>query len=533
MIAALRAAAAAATGRARLRAAALAVLVTLAGCGHSAPLGPQPATGAERLRVVVVVVDSLMPHEVTPALTPRLAALKAAGTFYEESRAIFIAETIPNHVAMMTGVYPDRNGIFSNDYLDFTVTPPEEFDLSAPEKLTANTLFTWIDRQCRVSGVAPQIRTAATLSKKYLFEVFAGDAANPALPNESPNVFNVQPDSYWNPQDSPSYVPSPSEHTPDTPTMDQALTQLAEDDPDFFFINLGDVDRLAHASGADVRSAALAEADAQVGRLVDELVALGRWPHTVLFVVSDHGMDYSAPGPFDVISTQAALDNLAACTLPMQAIVSGEGTESIYVLDRTAPQAERQTAQRAARACLLGTQDCAALCPGAYAPINWSNIETAWYREDDFLDAAGNMPLSLRAAHPSSGDLVLTAAMGAKFGEPDPSSPSAQIPGNHGHPATFRNTFLIAGGSPWVKPAQSIAPSVASPVPLDRLPEQSETIDVAPTVAWLMGLRIEPEGFPDFPARTQGFDGRILKEAFVQFDADANAPSPSDCGRFD
>lgn len=508
-----------------------AVLATGCGSADSPPSAPLPPN---RLTVVVAVVDSLMPHEITAAATPRLAALKAAGTFYEESRSVFIAETIPNHVAMMTGVVPSRSGIFSNDYLDFSVDPPEELDLSAPEKLTANTLFTWIDRQC---GSGPtEVRTGATLSKKYLYEVFAGDAADPDRDNEDADVFNVPPDSYWDPRTSDAYIPSPSEHTPDVPTMDQALAQLP--DVDFHFINLGDVDRLAHASGEQARATALVEADAQVGRLVDALEAAGRWESTVMIVLSDHGMDYSPAGPANAISTQATLDALGACHEPMQAIVSGEGSESIYVLDRAAAPADRQAALRAARACLLGTQDCATLCAGATRPLNAERIAAAWYNADDALDPDGTMPASIQSRHPGAGDLVLTAADGYKFAEPNALDSSGQIPGNHGHPATFRNTMLVTGGSAWVKKGLSVAPSVTPPDPaalewlLARLPEQAETIDVAPTVAWLLGLDIADSDFPDYAQRSAGFDGRVLTDAFTQFDAGADAPPPTRCGRF-
>lgn len=504
-------------------AAALAVAALVAGgCGDSDPV--ERAPGSQRLTVVVLVVDSLMPEEITAA-TPNLNALKAGGTFYTESRSVFIAETIPNHVAMMTGVYPSRSGIVSNEWLDFSVDPPEEKDLSQPEKLRARTLFTWIKGRC--GGV----RTGATLSKKYLYEIFAGDAADPARANDDPDVFNLPPDSYWNPQDSDAYLPSPSEHTPDAPTMEQALTQLP--DVDFFFINLGDVDRLAHASGADARNAALTDADAQVGRLVTALQDAGRWERTVLFLVSDHGMDYSPPGPAAAISTQGTLDALGACFEPMVAMAGGEGADSLYVLDRAAPLADRQAALRAARGCLMGTADCATLCAGATRPANADNIAVAWYNVDDALDPAGTMPASVRSRDVNGGDLILAAGDGGKFAEPDLGNANGQIPGNHGHPETLRSTFLIAGGSPWVKKGQVIAPSSASPGLLDRLPEQSETIDVAPTVAWLLGLDLQAAEFPDYPGQANGFDGRILKEAFAQFDGNPDAEPPSVCGRYD
>lgn len=497
----------------------------LSACGNSGSPAPSgggvtPAPGSEQLTVAVVVVDSLMPDEITAA-TPNLQALKAGGTFYAESRSVFSAETIPNHVAMMTGVYPARNGIVTNNFLDFGVTPVEERDLSVPEELTANTLFTWIKQQCVDSGINPDIRTAATLSKKYLFEVFEGDAANPARANRNPRVNNVAPDTHWDPRSSPLYLPSPDEHTPDLPTMQQALTQLPG--ADFIFINLGDVDRSAHAAGPVPRAAVLSATDAQIGQLVDALETSGRWANTVMFLVSDHGMDFSLPISF--ISTQSTLDALGSCFAPMQAVDNG-GTNSIYVTDRSLPLADRRAALRAARACLLGTADCNTLCAGASRPLNAANIESAWYTTDDAGDAAGNMPANTVSRHPNLGDLVLAAVPGFRFSEPN--GAGNPIPGNHGHPVTLHNTFLVTGGSPWVKKGVTIAPSVPAPALLDRLPEQSENVDIAPTVNWLLGLGIRGRDFPE----GSGFDGRILKEAFTPFDASANAPSPTVCGRF-
>jgi len=483
---------------------------------------PAPGGGAKKLTVIVAVVDSLMPQDLTSA-TPNLNGLKTGGTFYAESRSVFSAETIPNHVAMMTGVYPRRNGIAANNFIDSGVNPPVERNLSLPEELTANTLFTWIRRKCVSSGINPEIKTGATLSKKYLFEVFAGDAADPARANRNPSVDNVQPDSYWDPRSSPAYIGSPDEHTPDLPTMQQALAQLPG--VDFLFISLGDVDRAAHAFVQAGRNAALPVTDAQVGRLISALQSAGRWENTVLFLVSDHGMDFTSPPSF--INVQPALTSLGACFKPMTAVDVG-GTNSIFVTDPTATPAEKQAAARAARACLMGTTACATLCAGASRPVNADKIGFAWYTQDDPADPDGTMPESIASKHPNLGNLVLTAMPGFRFSEP--SSSSNPILGTHGHLVTLRNTFIVAGGSPWVKKGQVIASSVSGPSPFDRLPEQSENVDLAPTIAWLLGLNIQSSDFPDGRG---SFDGRLLKEAFTQFDANPDAGSPTQCGRFD
>ncbi len=503
----------------------VACAAVLAACGSSVPedgraaVLPQP--DAKALTVVVAVVDSLMPSDIGPQ-TPTLQELIAQGTLYPESRSVFSAETIPNHVAMMTGVVPQRSGIPTNNFIDFDGSG-EERDLSLPEKLTAKTLFTFITDRCGAEGSPTHLRHGATLSKKYLYEIFAGDAADPQRQNDDPAVFNVAPASHWDPTSSPLYIGPGSEHTPDIPTMTQALTQLP--DLDFHFINLGDVDRSAHAGGEVARIAVLADTDLMLGRLVSQLQSEGRWDSTVLIVVSDHGMDYTLPGPVQGLSVQPLLNQMAACYAPMQAVQNG-GTDSIYVTDRTRPLAERQAAVRAVRACVLGTADCDALCAGASRPYNAENVAYGWYTQDDPTDPAGTMPDSIRSKHPHLGDLVLVAAGGLKFSEPDESG--NPIPGNHGQLATVHNFMLVTGGSPWVRKGQVVAASAANPGPLDRLPEQSETIDVAPTVAWLLGLGLRDRDFPD----GAGFDGRVLGEAFVQFDGTANPPSPSVCGRF-
>jgi ectonucleotide pyrophosphatase/phosphodiesterase family protein 5 len=512
------------------RAAGAAALALLGGCGNSDPVAP--AGEPRQLTVVVAVVDSLMPSDLELGTTPELNALKTGGTFYPESRAVYAAETIPNHVAMMTGVYPDRSGIPTNDFIDFASGSTEGVKLQIPEKLTATTLFTWIDQRCRATGVHAGFGTAATMSKSYLYEIFRGDAQDAVRANDNPDVFNAAPDTHWDPATAASYIPPPDGHTPDPQTMDQALLQLPA--ADFFFLNLGDVDRSAHAGGLAARNAALPETDTQVGRLVDQLVSSGRWENTVLFIVSDHGMDYSDAGPVTLISTQDMLDTVGACHgVPMSAVPSG-GTESIYVTDRALPLAQRQAALRQVRACLLDDPACSVGCMGAAAPMNAALIAGAWYTADDPADAAGSMPLVIESRHANLGDLTVFADATGKFGDPPGSDGylGGFIPGNHGHPLTLHNTLIVAGGSPWVKKGQVIAPSVASPTVYDRLPEQSENVDLAPTIAWLLGLSIEPGQFPDYPTFANGFDGRVLKEAFVQFDGNANAPSPTACGQF-
>ncbi len=516
-----------------------AAALALAACSGNGGFGGTPAPppdDAEKLTVVVVVLDSLMTTDLASGAMPNLQALADAGTLYEESRAMFSAETIPNHVAMMTGVVPSRSGIPTNNFWDKDVSPDAatDEDLSLPKELTANTLFTHIANRC------PNLKTGAALSKKYLFEIFCGDTpaaegdlscADVTYPNDNPAVHNRQPDNYWDPTGSPAYLPSPDEHTPDVATMQEALAQLP--DSDFLFINLGDIDRSAHAAGAEFRLLVSGDTDLQLGRLVDALQSSGRWDNTVMIVVSDHGMDYSPLG-LDAINVQPALDALAACGYePMFAVDNG-GTDSLYVTNLAATEDARRASLRAARACLVEPDGAAcAAVEAVCGPIDYTSSEllprarpivAGWYIEADPADPDGSMPASIMSAHENLGDLVLVAADGIKFSERNLSA--NPIPGNHGHLETIHNFMLVTGGSPLIRAGVSVAPSIADPGPLNRLPEQSENIDVAPTVAWLLGLNLDPGDFPD----GGGFDGRVLREAFVAFQTNPNASPPSSCG---
>ncbi|HYB99564.1 MAG TPA: alkaline phosphatase family protein [Candidatus Limnocylindrales bacterium] len=432
---------------------------------------------AGKLTVVVVVVDSLMPEElgqVSPA-TPALTAFRDAGTSFAESRAVFSGETIPNHVSMMTGVYPDRSGIPTNSYWNRTGTP-EERDLSLPSELEASTLFT------RIHSACPELRTAAALSKNYLYEVFSecGYSGTDCGGNDAPHVS-------FDPSQDPSYI-EPSGHTPDPTTMREALEYLPG--ADFLFINLGDVDRSGHidTSGPygppNARYAALADTDTQFAELIQALQDAGRWERTVMLVVSDHGMDWSTP--FDFVNLSPDLPE------GLFAIQAG-GTGSIYLVDATDPLRDQKLAD--ARALALAHEGVAA----------------AWYREPNPLDPGADtvLPDHLAARHANFGDLIVMAADGWRISEP--SSSSNPLPGNHGHKTTLHNTFIVGGGVPFVI-AQTVGDPDGNADHFLRAAEQSENIDVAATVGWLLGLDVGD------------MDGRPLTESFTL------AAPPSDCG---
>ncbi|HYC54645.1 MAG TPA: alkaline phosphatase family protein [Candidatus Binatia bacterium] len=454
--------------------------IAAAGLGMTAAAAAGVHAGtpaAEKLTVVVVVVDSLMPEELGQAVptTPELTAFRDAGTSYAESRSVFSAETIPNHVAMMTGVYPDRSGIPTNTYWNRSGIP-EERDLSLPSELEASTLFTRIHEAC------PNLTTAAALSKNYLYEVFSecGYSGTDCGGNDAPDVS-------FDPAADPTFI-EPSGHTPDATTIREAREYLPA--ADFLFVNLGDVDRSGHidVTGAlgppTARYAAMADTDALFGELVQDLVDAGRWDRTVMLVVSDHGMDWSTPDSFVNLTP-----DLPAGLFAIQA----GGTGSIYVVDPADPMRDQKLAD--ARALALAAE----------------GVADAWYRQPNPLDPGADtvLPDHLAARHENFGDLIVMAEEGWRISEP--SSSSNPLPGNHGHETTLHNTFIVGGGISFVR-SQTIGDPGGNLDHFVRASEQSENIDVAATVGWLLGIDVSD------------MDGRPLTESFTL------AAPPTDCG---
>ena len=390
----------------------------------SSALGADWAAAAMGRRVYVLVVDGCRPDEIDETLTPRMYALRAGGTHYPNARSLPVTETIPNHTMMMAGMRPDRTGVPANSVYDRSEQAVR--DLDRPSDLRAPTVLE------RLPSLG--LTTASVLSKEYLHGIFGNRATY-----------------RW----EPFPVVPVSGHAPDQLTMDAALAMLRDADPAMMFINLGDCDRVGHAditgtTLAAARSAALACADGQVGRFVDELQSSGRWAESVVVVLADHAMDWSYPDK--VVCLTSVLDADPRLAGRVQAVQNG-GADLLYW---TGPAAQRDQAVRRMRVLASGVEGVLSV----------------------------HEPGALRLG-PEAGDLVAYCRAGWRFSEPQPVS--NPIPGNHGHPATEPIPFFVAGGSPLVAPDVVSSRAVSA-------------VDVAPTVGSVFGL----------PAPDGGYDGSAL-----------------------
>jgi hypothetical protein len=427
----------------------------------------------DKTRVVVLVLDGLNIEEVP--LMPFVSSLAAEGTYYTESRSVMIAETTPNHAAMVTGVYPDRSGIVANNFPD--PQTGEVVDNGDTGLLEADSLFSLVARQC------PQLTTAAVTSKDYLFNLMEHDRTGDGMRDADSNFANL---------DDPTFIPGVG-ITPDERTMTEAIRVSRELDPDFQFVNLGSIDRTGHVdpvggattptgSRPAVRDVQRTLTDTYVRAFVEQLKADGKWDSTALLITADHSMDWSLP-----TSTVSLFPRFQADPLLMGEIaVAQNGGAALYSLrDRTSPQAPER---------LKRMREIAVATDG---------VDEALYRVPNPLDGGeehwvGRVHPDWHQTHPRSGDLLVTVEDGRRASEPGPVS--NPIPGNHGMSSTVRIPTIVTGG---IETVRRTVPG--EPDPFVRADDQAENVDMAPTAAWLLGVQ-PPDG---------GFDGRVLSEAFV------------------
>ncbi|MGH3457316.1 alkaline phosphatase family protein [Aeromicrobium sp.] len=386
----------------------------------SSVAGAPAGAATARKRAYVLVVDGCRPGEIDAMAN--LKALRDAGTWYPAARSLPVMETIPNHVMMMTGCRPARNGVPANEIFDRTLGEIRHCD--RPTDIKVATIIEQLNASGRTTGTV--------LSKEYLYSVF-GDRAT----------------HRW----EPSPVIPVSDHSPDAATMDAAVTMVEEFDPEFVFVNLGDVDRVGHAdiTGTTLkleRAAALASTNALVGRFVDMLKSSGRWASSMVIVLADHSMDWSVPA--QTISLTPVFKAEPSLAGKFEIAQNG-GADLVYW---TGPSGEKAAALTKMRALAQATD-------GVF--------------QAHVISQTPGLGLG-----PNAGDLLVYCKAGWRFSDPGPQN--NPIPGNHGHPASEPIPFFIGGGAAEVR--KGVARSA-----------KAHTMDVAPTLGGYFGLKAPASGW--------------------------------------
>ena len=236
---------------------------------------------AQKDLVILVSIDGFRNDYLARGLTPNLLALAQQGTLAKKFEPVFPTITFPNHFALITGRYPDHNGIVNNTMYDPSRTD-QVFRLSDRHAIE-NPLW-WEEGTPLWVTLNKQGKRSSTL-------FWVG--------SESP-IQGIQPNDWL----SYDHGLSSLDRTK------QLLRWLNRDDPeraDFATLYFSEVDSKGHEFGPDSPevNASITSADQAIGELVQGLRALGLLEKTTLVVTSDHGMAQIAPDRAVDLSTYA------------------------------------------------------------------------------------------------------------------------------------------------------------------------------------------------------------------------------------
>ncbi len=271
----------------------LMLALALAGCAttpatHSPQTSistrPAPAATAQRTPLLLVSIDAFRADYLDRGQSPALATMAINGVHAKWMQPSFPSLTFPNHYTLVTGKYPDHNGIINNTMYDSKLG---RFSLSRHEAVRDGR---WWDE------AEPIWVTADKQGLKTATMFWPGSEAE---------IHGYRPD-YWLVYNG-AFTPGER--------VDQVLAWLdlpASQRPDFMTLYFDRVDHAGHEYGPDTPqvNVAIRKVDHAISQLVSGLKARGLYHKINIIVVADHGMAAVPDGNQVLIDKLIDLDHV-------------------------------------------------------------------------------------------------------------------------------------------------------------------------------------------------------------------------------
>lgn len=244
----------------------------------------QQGDSQQTKHVVFVSIDGFRPDFYLDSSwhTPNLRMLMKGGAYAKGVNSVFPSMTYPSHTTIVTGVQPDKHGVYYNGMFepqgaggksywhDSSIHVPTLWTLARKKGMTTAALFWPVSAEAPVDynipdigGMGEAVREKYSLPQDFIpvlkKEVFGGAAKIEYGKNQE--VAKIA-----------AYI-------------------IKKSQPAFMALHVFSVDHEAHGQGRDgekVREA-VADADEAVGIIIEALKAAGIWEQTTLMIGGDHG----------------------------------------------------------------------------------------------------------------------------------------------------------------------------------------------------------------------------------------------------
>ncbi len=257
--------------------------------------------------VVVVVWDGMRPDFISEQNTPALWRLAHEGVIFRNHHAVYPSATMVNGTALVTGVYPGRNGIIANHVYRPDIDTHHAIDVELPpmvkkgdevsrgKYILVPTIAELVQRTRGRTVIAAAKSVGLLLDRqadvgtaKNCVTLFAGNAglrARSGAPDSIPAEIA--------PSITATLGPFPSGHLQQDAWTTKALTDCFWKDgvPALSVLWLGEPDLTQHESapGSPASIAAIKSSDENLAAVLSALDQRDARGRTDVFVVSDHG----------------------------------------------------------------------------------------------------------------------------------------------------------------------------------------------------------------------------------------------------
>ena len=222
-----------------------------------------------RPTIILISLDGFRNDYFDSYEPPNIRLLAQNGVRAKWMTPSFPSKTFPNHYAIVTGLYPQDNGIVENNVFDKS----SNATLTMSNREEVKNSRWWLGEPIWVTAEKQGQKTAP-----YFW------------PGSEAEIEGVRP-TYWQAYDG---------KVPNDVRVDTVLHWLdlpAVERPTFLTLYLSDVDQAGHDFSPDspeTRNAVL-KVDTDIGRLISGLKARGISSDVNIIIVSDHGMAIQDP----------------------------------------------------------------------------------------------------------------------------------------------------------------------------------------------------------------------------------------------
>jgi predicted AlkP superfamily pyrophosphatase or phosphodiesterase len=289
-------------------------LVFTVACGLCA-ISSATQTSDQSRHVVVVVWDGMRPDFVSEQNTPTLWKLAHEGVTFRNHHSVYPSATMVNGTALITGVYPGKNGIIANHVYRPDIDSRNAIDVENPavvkrgdelsggKYISVSTIAELVQRAGGRTIVASAKTVGLLLDRSvgHASGLTSADDASgtdarpsPAHVRNSVTLFAGKslPDDALAPI-TDVLGPFPSGHVQQDAWTTKAVTDslLKDGVPTLSILWLGEPDLTQHefTPGAPATLAAIKSADENLAAVLSALDRQKARETTDLFVVSDHG----------------------------------------------------------------------------------------------------------------------------------------------------------------------------------------------------------------------------------------------------